>query len=189
MVDQLIRAGRRPLAQLVIIYASNQKVMEYSQKVLEQLLKSGIDVYVQMTAQVGPTAKSRGAAPLRVHCCNLTIDRSSDIESHHLADIITSSKADYLVVTGDRNWKNETLQVKRRGRLVEMRPDALISLVWTSWPQTMQESIKGLSKVQISDLAFRLSGLRHLWKRLDFIRPVSTLTSLNPFHSWQWPRR
>lgn len=45
--EQLSKYGRRPLLQLVVIYASNQKVTNYALKVQEQFLKAGIDVYYQ----------------------------------------------------------------------------------------------------------------------------------------------
>lgn len=85
-VDQVLRAGRRPLLHLVVIYASNQKVMEYAQKTIEVFLRGGIDTYVQTTSPI---------------INNKTTTR--DIESQHLAEIITSSRADFLIVTGQNS--------------------------------------------------------------------------------------
>jgi hypothetical protein len=45
---------------------------------------------------------------------------SSEIKTENLAEIITSSRADYLIVIGDKNMKNRSCQAKKRGKLVEM---------------------------------------------------------------------
>ena len=41
------------------------------------------------------------------------------IKTENLADTINVSKGDYVVVLGDRNMKNRTVQAKRKGKLVE----------------------------------------------------------------------
>ena len=43
-----------------------------------------------------------------------------DIKAENLAEIITTSTADFLIVIGDRNMKNRSCQAKRSGKLVEM---------------------------------------------------------------------
>lgn len=43
-----------------------------------------------------------------------------EIKTENLAEIITTSRADYLVVLGDRNMKNRTCQAKNKGKLTEM---------------------------------------------------------------------
>lgn len=44
----------------------------------------------------------------------------ANIKTENLAEVITNSKADCLIVIGDRNMKNRSCQAKRRGKLVEM---------------------------------------------------------------------
>jgi hypothetical protein len=42
---------------------------------------------------------------------------SSEIKTENLAEIITSSRADYLIVIGDRNMKNRSCQAKKTWKI------------------------------------------------------------------------
>src|SRR5690349_784807 len=46
---------------------------------------------------------------------------STDVETHHLSEINIGSMADFLIVVGDRNMKNGTIQAKRKGKLLELK--------------------------------------------------------------------
>lgn len=58
-MQQVSKFGRRPLIQVVIIYASNQKVMNYGQKVSDKFINSGVDVLMQTTPNNAPKSKTK----------------------------------------------------------------------------------------------------------------------------------
>src|SRR4051812_28584094 len=41
------------------------------------------------------------------------------IKAEHLPELLTTSKADQVIVVGDRNMKNKTVQLRRKGKLSE----------------------------------------------------------------------
>jgi hypothetical protein len=60
--------------------------------------------------------------------------KDNEIKTENLAEIITSStSADFLIVIGDRNMKNQSCQVKKRGKLVEMDVFDMIRAIWNEW--------------------------------------------------------
>ena len=59
------------------------------------------------------------------------------IKPEHLSSVIASSHADYLVVIGDRNMKNDTVQARRAGKLVEQPYVARINSLLESWGAAM----------------------------------------------------
>ena len=59
------------------------------------------------------------------------------IKPEHLSSVIASSHADYLVVIGDRNMKNDTVQARRAGKLVEQPYVARINSLLESWGTAM----------------------------------------------------
>src|SRR5205814_7941146 len=131
---------RRPLLQLVVIYASNQKVMDYGNRVANTFINSGVDVFLQTT-------------PDGI--------RTKDIMSRHMAEIILLSHTDFLIVIGDRNFTNHTIQSKRKGKLIEMTIPDMQILIWKSWPCNPVKNharIQELNTEQIEDLLFQYTG-------------------------------
>ena len=64
-----------------------------------------------------------------------TAGPGQQIKPEHLSTVIGESKADYVVVIGDRNMRNETVQARRAGKLVEMPVEERIRSVLESWAQ------------------------------------------------------
>jgi len=55
------------------------------------------------------------------------------IKPDHLSAVITATTADFLVVIGDRNMKNDTVQGRRGGRLVEVPTTERLSSLLQAW--------------------------------------------------------
>ncbi len=112
------------------------------------------------------------------------------IKPEHLSTVISASHADFLIVIGDRNMKNETcqvryrrvlscevsrdprsLQARRAGKLVEMRIDERIGLLLESWAAQTGLRLGG----EAGDSDRVIAGLPEpaLWERLKRITGVS----------------
>jgi len=87
---QISKFGRRPFLQLVVLYASDARVSKYAEEILEILLDAGIDVVVQNTIQAGFSPQIGTKVP-----------KSKDIKAEHLAELICTSHADFLIVVGN----------------------------------------------------------------------------------------
>ena len=97
---------RRPFLHIVVLFASDPRVMSYSTTVANMFRAVGVDVWLMTELAKG---KSNGSG---------NSDGSGSyqqgprwIKPENLVSIITASKADSLIVIGDRNMKNETCQV------------------------------------------------------------------------------
>eukprot|EP01125_Pyxidicula_operculata_P009917 TRINITY_DN3261_c2_g1_i1.p1 TRINITY_DN3261_c2_g1~~TRINITY_DN3261_c2_g1_i1.p1 ORF type:complete len:713 (-),score=145.17 TRINITY_DN3261_c2_g1_i1:69-2207(-) len=156
--NQICKYGRRPFLHLVVLYASDPRVTVYVQEVLDKFLKHGIDVAVQK------------------HLQDNSKKRVLDVRTEHLAEIICSSHADFLIVVGDRNMKNKSCQAKRKGKLIEMKCVDMIALIWKSWPQNPQKTlvrIQNMTFDQTETLLYQYCGLKHIHDRLEYFHQTS----------------
>ena len=114
---------RAPFLQIVVLFASDPKVILYAQKVQNIFMNAGVDVLMY---------RHRSAAP------------GADIKPEHLVSIITSTLSDFLIVIGDRNMKNNTCQGRRSGKLVEMSLDDRLRTLLAEWARlTGQQALFG----------------------------------------------
>lgn len=142
------RTGRRPFLKVVVLYASDSRVLRYAKEVQTQFLDVGVDVYLQIdladaslsAASTGVTSSTSSMGMTSTSASSAGVGGSSvggkdgEIKTENLAEIITSStNADFLIVIGDRNMKNQSCQVKKRGKLVEMEVDDMIRAIWNEW--------------------------------------------------------
>ncbi|EFA75252.1 hypothetical protein PPL_11327 [Heterostelium album PN500] len=153
-------AGRRPFLQLVVLYASDARVLRFAKEVQNQFLEGGIDVFLK------------------------TEENSQSIKTENLAEIITNSKADCLVVLGDRNLKNKSCQAKRRGKLVEMEIEEVITSIWSEWNQLLPKEEEDLTYEQVFNLLEKHCKLRHVKDRLTKLR-----NNISEFKDIKLPQR
>lgn len=149
---------------MVVLYASDPRVTVFAQEVLEKFLKHGIDVAVQKHLI---EQNKFSSSPLAL--------KKKDVRTEHLAEIICSSHADFLIVLGDRNMKNKSCQAKRKGKLMEMKVIDMISLIWKSWPQNPQKTltrIQNLTQPQTETLLLQYCGLRHASNRVQYLETL-----------------
>lgn len=164
------RDGRRPFLQIVVLYANDSRVFNYSKEVQNQFLENGIDVYLQIGIENIP---SRDNQRVSYHD---KIEKDTEIKTENLAEIITSSIADFLIVIGDRNMKNKSCQAKKRGKLVEMNVEDMINGIWSEWSpyQTTrndgsQENVN-IPTEKLQALLDEHFGLKHLNDRITRIK-------------------
>lgn len=156
------RDGRRPFLQIVVLYANDSRVFNYSKEVQNQFLENGIDVYLQIGIE---NVLSRENQRVSYHD---KLEKDTEIKTENLAEIITSSIADFLIVIGDRNMKNKSCQAKKRGKLVEMNVEDMIHGIWTEWSpyQTTRNEAEAESvSIPLDRLQMLLDehfGLKHL---------------------------
>jgi hypothetical protein len=108
--------------------------------------------------------------------------RHKDIKTSHLAELVSLSHSDFFVVIGDKNMKQMSCQAKRKGKLVEMKVEEVISLIWNSWPQNIQKvafKIAGLNSLQIETLLKQYCGYVYT-KSLDQFQSVYDAPVFNP---------
>jgi hypothetical protein len=74
-VQQVARFCRRPLLHVLVIYASNHKVMGYALRTAAQFTQRGIDVYVQVTPSGAPKSNSRDNGSYRFSLYSLNQHR------------------------------------------------------------------------------------------------------------------
>jgi hypothetical protein len=101
-----------------VLFAADVRVMRYAKEVHTAFLENGVDAYLQ-TEETGQHILT---SPSPRYFFNLIcfLLYFANIKTENLAEVITNSKADCLIVIGDRNMKNRSCQAKRRGKLVEM---------------------------------------------------------------------
>eukprot|EP01117_Protostelium_nocturnum_P015189 TRINITY_DN5858_c0_g2_i1.p1 TRINITY_DN5858_c0_g2~~TRINITY_DN5858_c0_g2_i1.p1 ORF type:complete len:736 (+),score=141.84 TRINITY_DN5858_c0_g2_i1:814-3021(+) len=87
------------------------------------------------------------------------------IRTENLSEIIGHFKADHLIVIGDRNMKNRTIQVRRRAKLVEMSVEEAISYVWSDI-----EIIDSSAQIDLYNLLERYTGVRHYKERMERLK-------------------
>mmetsp|Transcript_8912 Transcript_8912/g.26756 ORF Transcript_8912/g.26756 Transcript_8912/m.26756 type:complete len:766 (-) Transcript_8912:334-2631(-) len=162
---------RRPLLHALVLFASDPKVMKYAQEVQMSFISSKIDVFLQTEVSDGTTSQL--------------------VKPEHLSDIIATSRADYLIVLGDRNMRNRSCQAKEGGRLVEMSVDARAASILSSWEEERMEELKLLRCMMSRDpiaaahtasFAYRSSG-----RSIDPVNPnIFTLSRRDFFLSHFW---
>lgn len=77
---------------------------------------------------------------MNIRACKVTEGSTLHlVKPEHLSDIIATSRADFLVVLGDRNMRNRSCQAKEGGRLVEMSVDARVSSILAIWEKEREE--------------------------------------------------
>ncbi|KAF2073843.1 hypothetical protein CYY_004839 [Polysphondylium violaceum] len=153
-------AGRRPFLQLVVLYAADPRVLRFSKEVQSMFLDRGIDVFLK------------------------TEENNQSIKTENLAEIITGSKADCLIVLGDRNLKNRSCQAKRRGKLVEMDIEEAITCIWNEWSLLLPKEDEELTDEQVFNLLEKHCKLRHVKDRLSKFK-----TSINEFKEIKLPSK
>jgi len=132
-------------------------VVDYAKDVREILLAAGIDVFLQTTHGI-PTKRE-----------------TKDIKTGNLAEIVSLSPADFLVVVGDKNMKQGTCQAKRKGKLIEMKVEAVVSLIWSSWPQNLTKiifRIENLNESQTETLLTQYCGFAVSKEFVEFKKSV-----------------
>ena len=120
---------------MIVLYASDPRVTAYSKAVAQKFTDVGADVFVNVrllatprrarrstcrrlraaNAPFPPRPRSRPPPPLlpQLNLTEASGDAgSSIIKPEHLSTVITSSAADFLIVIGDRNMRNDTCQVR-----------------------------------------------------------------------------
>lgn len=76
------------------------------------------------------------------------------------------------MIAGDRNLKNGTVHCKRRGKLVEMKTEAMVALAWRTWPRWTSEAhekFQIISEETKGEFLFRLGKLYAATTRIEFI--------------------
>ncbi|KAJ6237411.1 zinc finger ccch domain protein-related [Anaeramoeba flamelloides] len=115
-LEQLIcRYRRKPYLELVVLYSNDKTVTKYSNLVRRAFLDNGIHVYLKLETSFG-----------------------NIIKTENLSKIISQSIADFIVVLGDRNLKNQTCQVRKKGKLIEMDTLQVIEQIWYDWVKSFE---------------------------------------------------
>lgn len=172
------RDGRRPFLQIVVLYANDSRVFNYAKEVQHQFIENGIDVYLQIGVENVPSKEGLKSS----YTDHLEKDR--EIKTENLAEIITTSIADFLIVIGDRNMKNKSCQAKKKGRLVEMDVEDMINAIWSEWSPYqsvyMDVDANNMDTEKILAILEEHFNLRHLNNRLKRIKDMLTeLKSMN----------
>lgn len=140
------RVARRPFLKIVVLYASDSRVLRYAKEVQLRFLDNGIDVCLQTEVEQNQTTT------LEVNL------KDTEIKTENLAELITSStNSDFLVVIGDRNMKNQSCQVKKKGKLVEMALDHMIICIWQEWSPYQTQFADIDFDASLSDVIFDLN--------------------------------
>ncbi|KAJ6249982.1 hypothetical protein M0813_16668 [Anaeramoeba flamelloides] len=115
-MEQLIcRYGRKPYLEVVVLYSNDKTVTKYSNLVRRSFLDNGIDVYLKLETSFG-----------------------NIIKTENLSKMISQSIADFIIVLGDRNLKNQTCQVRKKGKLIEMEAKDIINGIWDDWEKSFE---------------------------------------------------
>lgn len=156
--------SRRPFLHLIVLFATDTKVMRYAKDVQNSFLDNGIDVYLQGRTEPG----------------------GQYIKAENLAEIINSSKADHVVVLGDRNMKNKTVQGRKRGKLVEMQIEEMVNFIWSEWADKtdFEQNIDpdDINEEQLDHLVEKFCNLRHLSDRIEKVSQ-----SIKDLREWKNP--
>ncbi|KAJ5071040.1 hypothetical protein M0811_02022 [Anaeramoeba ignava] len=110
MTEHIHRYNRNPTLHIIVLYANDPKVRKYALDIQEMFVKNGIDIYL-----------------------HIELDFSGYIRPENLAQIITSTSFDFLIVIGNKNMKNQSCHAKKKGKLVEMKVDEIIESIWNDW--------------------------------------------------------
>ena len=96
------------------------------------------------------------------------------IKTENLAAVISASKADFLIVIGDRNMKNRSCQAKKAGKLVELQIAEMIDSIWSDWQKLLDAERRdltvsegeSLTAQQLQLLVHRFCGVKNCKDRL-----------------------
>lgn len=91
---------RRPVLHIVVLFASDTRVLSYARAVAQKFMDHGVDVFVQRELTEMGLGVSGASGP-------------QYIKPEHLSTLISASGGDDLIVIGDRNMRNDTCQVRR----------------------------------------------------------------------------
>lgn len=155
---------RRPLLQVVVLFAADARVAAYASRITHKFLDAGVDVYLQADLTESGLGVPGSPAPQYI--------KPSDLSS-----VIAASHGDFLIVLGDKNVKNETCQARQAGRLVERKVDESLVSVLESWAQqtglrggeggaNSDRAVAGLGEDALVDRLRRLVGAPNLVDRL-----------------------
>ncbi len=89
--------NRKPLLHIIVLFAADFRVRKYAEEILNQYIEKNVNCFFQVENE-----------------------SKQFIRPDNLPDIIHSSAADFLIVVGDKNYKNNTVQAKKFGKLVEV---------------------------------------------------------------------
>jgi hypothetical protein len=92
---------RRPLLQVVVLFANDQRVLAYARSVSQKFMSVGVDVFLNTLLSEAGVGAALGTGA-----------GSQYIKPDHLSTLISAMRADYLIVIGDRNMRNSTCQVR-----------------------------------------------------------------------------
>lgn len=140
-----------------MLFASDTKVLEYAEKVRSRFTRHGIDVFLHTSLSEVELARG-GRGP-------------QWIRPSHLSTVISATKADFLVVVGDRNMRNETCQGRRSGKLVEMGITERITSILQAWAKDVgidgadAKGGEGLAPGQLSDRLHAYTGVPRALER------------------------
>lgn len=156
------RYSRRPLLHVIVLYAGDLRVLRYSKELQNLFLDNGIDVYLQTKT-----------------------DDDQYIKTENLAEIITNSKADYVVVIGDRNMKNKSCQTKKKGKLVETQVDETINFIWGEWAELHSDHY---ATDDTSEILYKVCALRNLDQRIEKLEQgLKSIKDVPPFLNAEQP--
>lgn len=142
----------------MVLFASDNKVLQYAKNVQARFTRHGIDVFMQTNLSEVGLARGKGPHWIR---------------PSHLSMVISATKADFLIVVGDRNMRNETCQGRRSGKLVEMGVTERITAVLQSWARDHSvdsadaKGAEGLDSLQLSDRLHTYAGVGRALDRVE----------------------
>ena len=100
--------------EVVVLFAGDSRMMQFSLDVCEQLKKLGMDVML--------------------HCSFINNNGLSGyIKPDNLISVIAESRTDFLLVLGDKNMRNRSCQIRRGGKLVELSVHESAEIILKEW--------------------------------------------------------
>lgn len=161
----------------MVLFASDTKVLQYAKSVQSRFIRHGVDVFLHTSlSEVGLAKTSRG---------------SHWIRPTHLSMVISATKADFLVVVGDRNMRNDTCQGRKSGKLVETPVVERISTILRTWASDhgvdasdIDGAAGGTSAASLEEKLQAYTGVPRASTRIDKIETETTLAS-----RWRQPVR
>lgn len=108
--------------------------------------------------------------------------------------MITHTNADFLIVIGDRNMKNDTCQARKSGKLVEMKVEERIRLLLLEWGEVsglrpsaaIADNCAALTQVQLFERLKRHTNVGHVEERTR--RLQLSVDELSEWYVTRWPQ-
>jgi hypothetical protein len=161
------------MLQVVVLFAQDSRVYHYSKNLTNRVLEAGIDVFLNTDlAEAGLGEQNSQVQQV--------------IKPEHLSSVISTSLADFLIVIGDRNMRNDTVQARKSGKLVEMSIDERIRTILENWANQSgirlplgssdgdsDRAIESLTDEQLVENLQRVTGLAHAMDRLFRVQQMS----------------